>query len=1250
MDDQIEFDINESLKLYLSDATTVPTPEAASELLDCENDPKSLTPALVDSVFEPVIDVVTESPEGISRSSVFDTLQFLLKCAPSPITSAPGCSHGSCANLFDACRQSSVLSAQSLSKILNLVVSGLSAAADVANHDIENDEQETLPQHKRLLEMYGFLLQWSISTVETKAQEKSTTAPARRGGKGAKSKPAAKDDKWDSSSQIQSAMDVMCRVMKLKLNRIFQTTSDRDTFVNLFTRSIYLIMESEARVKLTAVRMFCFKVLCVAVKHHGHALGAQTSIVQNLTYFEHMSEPMAEFLHILSEQYDYPQLSSEILRELAAKEFSQNDTKGPKSVSAFIVKLSELEPRLVIKEMGLLAKFLDSESHVLRCAVIEVCGNLLADLSKQEERTETTKIQINAFFDTLEQRFLDTAPFCRVRTMQVLTKICDLEQKFPKRRQNAAELAMQSLQDKSSNVRRNAIKLLKKLVSSHPFSLMHGGQLSHKDWTERLEVVERELDALKPPPDSPGLARTAAGEEQVDQELLDDATQAEVEQKEISEEEQIAAIKKAQEEAVTSEAVGKLQLTRKYYLEALRFIDIIQEASDIAVQLLSSPNKTEVIDVMDFFVIIDAFKVENARKGIRRMLRLIWTKGNSDEGKGVQTHLIDNYKSLFFDAPETFTANDAANFIARNMISLTFGATPAELTSLEQLLSTMFKAGHISESVVAKLWQVYGVSKDISKAQRRGAIIVLGMIALANPDVAVKEIDTMLRVGLGQLGRTDFVLAKFTCVALRRMIPTAKKAQEKTAGGLSKMSNSHEVLRMLASILLTISASKDWYGMAEQVISAIYVLSDHPDVLCSEVLRQKTRLVFQQTKDLKSMSRTPSPEPDAMDIDEEDIANPENEPETAQPPQVKQEKPSTALSQLLFTVGHIAVKQIVHLELCELDFKRRKQQQEKDKSIANPSPEKSSGPTPARKKTAAEEVLAEKQKEEEKDELDLIGGTTEDDFTEAIAHIRERELLYGSTSLLANFGPLVTEICANNTAYKDRNLQAQATLCLAKLMCVSSEYCEKNLPLLITILERSTDPIVRSNAVIALGDMAVCFNHLIDENTDFLYRRLNDADESVKRTCLMTLTFLILAGQVKVKGQLGEMAKCLEDGDKKIADLARMFFSELATKDNAVYNQFVDMFSVLTQEGTLEGGIMEEEAVKRILKFLCGFIEKDKHAKNLAEKLAARLNRCANKRQWDDTAYALSLLQHKNEEISRRVQEGYRVVEVGTEA
>ncbi|KAH7382976.1 armadillo-type protein [Cadophora sp. MPI-SDFR-AT-0126] len=1189
--DTINFDINDALKHYMSDPATVATPEADSSLVDCENDPEALTNSLINTVLNPIVDSVAENPDAITRSSSFDSLQFLLK-------------------------SSSVLPTHALSKIFDLVVSGLSTEADVIHNDLETDEQELISHHKQLLEVFGFLLQWTIAAVETKAAEKSTSAPAARGrGKGAKSKTAAakdKDGNWDSTAQLQTALDIMCKVLKLKLSKIFLTTSERDTFISLFTRPVYMVLESEQRVKNTAIRMHAFKVLCIAVKHHGHGYAAQISIVQNLTYFEHLAEPMAEFLHILSEQYDYPQLADEILRELSNKEFNSNDTKGPKSVSTFIVKLSELAPRLVIKQMTMLAKQLDSESYALRCALIEVCGNLVADLSKQEERGDNHKSQLNAFFDVLEERFLDINPYCRCRTIQVYIKLCDLEQKFPKRRQKAAELAARSLEDKSSNVRRNAIKLLGTLIKTHPFSIMHGSQLSLKEWNARLDAVDAELNSLKPPAETPGLVDTTKADVTVDPALLDDATviQSDSPQKPMSDEQKIAAMKKAQEDAATSEAINKLTLTRRYYVEALKFIEVLHGATTTICQLLGSKNKSEVIEAMEYFEIGDAYNIEQNKLGIRRMLRLIWTKGNSDEGKGVQNHLIECYKRLFFEAPDSYTANDAANYIARNMISLTFGATPAELTSLEQLLSTMMKANHISELVVQKLWQVYGVQKrEISKSQRRGAIIVLGMLATAKPEIVVGEMETMLRIGLGGLGRSDLQLAKYTCIALRRINPTGRQAKE-TAVQPSKLPNDHAVLLKLSAIVEIESDNKEWYGVAEQAINAIYTLSKHPDTLCSEILRRKTKYVFQ-----KRTAKTPEPEEPAGE-DTQMASPPPEEPAEAEP----KLKGSIALSQLLFIVGHVAIKQIVHLELCELDFKRRKAEAEKNKPTS--------------------EAPADKAAKEAADDLDMIGGTTEDDFTEAMSHIRERELLYGEHSLLANFGPLVSEICSNNTTYKDRNLQAAATLCLAKLMCVSSEYCETNLPLLITILERSKDPITRSNVVIALGDMAVCFNHLIDENTDFLYRRLNDKDASVKRTCLMTLTFLILAGQVKVKGQLGEMAKCLEDDDKRIADLSRMFFTELSTKDNAVYNHFVDMFSLLSAEKDLE-----EDALKRIIKFLAGFIEKDKHAKQLADKLAARLARCETERQWNDVAYALSLLQHKNEEITKLVTGGFRVVQ-----
>ncbi|RKL21762.1 Condensin complex subunit 1 [Fusarium oxysporum] len=1136
--DTIDFDLNDALKHYMSDPASISTPEADGALFDCENDPEALTLPVVNSVLNPIVDAVADNPDAIMRASHMDSLQFLLKYTAHLPTHA-------------------------LSKIFDLVMSGLSAEADSVHSDIDSpDEQDSVPHHKKLLEIYGFLLQWTIAAVETKAAEKSSTAPAARGrGKGKKGAAKDKDAAWDSATQLQGALEVMCKVLKLKLSKIFLTTSERDTFIGLLTRPVYMVLESEQRVKTTTIRMHCFKVLCIAVKHHGHGYAAQINIIQNLTYFEHLSEPMAEFLHILAETYDYPQLAD--------------------------------------------------ESYTLRCALIEVCGNMVGYLSKQDERSENHKSQLNAFFDVLEERFLDINPYCRCRTLQVYMRLCDLAQKFPKRRQKAAELACRSLEDKSSNVRRNAIKLLGTLIKTHPFTVMHGAQLSRKEWQARLDMVQEELDSLKPPPGVPGFGGDQANTT-VDNELLDEATQLGSPQKptQMTEEEKAAAIKKAQEEAATSEAIEKLTLTRRYYNEALKFIDVIHDATTTICQLLGSRNKSEVIEAMDFFEVGDAYNIEQNKVGIRRMLRLIWTKGNSDEGKGVQTHLIECYRRLFFEAPDSFSPNDSAIYIARNMISLTFGATPAELTSLEQLLATMMKGGMIPEVVISKLWQVYGVQKrEISRTQRRGAIIVLGMLATANPEIVVGEMETMLRTGLGLHGRNDLQLAKFTCIALRRINPSGRQSKDSPVK-FSRLPNDHAVSVRLAAITEVPSDSKEWYGVAEQATNAIYAISKHPDTLCSDLIRRKARQVFGQ-------SRTPpSSQPSSRPTSRDETKVAPTADQTVTQGEKKKRDNAIALSQLLFIVGHVAIKQIVHLELCELDFKRRKQEKEKAAPAKN-----------------------DKDKEDA-DELDLIGGTTEDDFTEAMAHIRERELLYGPNSLLAVFGPLVSEICANNTTYADKGLQAAATLCLAKLMCVSAEYCEANLPLLITIMERSPNATVRSNAVIALGDMAVCFNHLIDENTDFLYRRLADDDASVKRTCLMTLTFLILAGQVKVKGQLGEMAKCLEDEDRRIADLARMFFTELSTKDNAVYNHFVDMFSLLSA-----GGNMEEESFRRIVKFLLGFVEKDKHAKQLAEKLAARLNRCETERQWNDVAYALGILQHKNEEITKLVSEGYRVVQ-----
>lgn len=75
-------------------------------------------------------------------------------------------------------------------------------------------------------------------------------------------------------------------------------------------------------------------------------------------------------------------------------------------------------------------------------------------------------------------------------------------------------------------------------------------------------------------------------------------------------------------EALTSEQAAlaaldgnemlSLKLRKKYYSEALNFIQQIENAIPIASQLLGSTHKSEVLEAMEFFRIIHEYKFEGA--------------------------------------------------------------------------------------------------------------------------------------------------------------------------------------------------------------------------------------------------------------------------------------------------------------------------------------------------------------------------------------------------------------------------------------------------------------------------------------------------------------------------------------------------------------------------------------------------------------------------------------------------------------
>jgi condensin complex subunit 1 len=119
----------------------------------------------------------------------------------------------------------------------------------------------------------------------------------------------------------------------------------------------------------------------------------------------------------------------------------------------------------------------------------------------------------------------------------------------------------------------------------------------------------------------------------------------------------------------------------------------------------------------------------------------------------------------------------------------------------------------------------------------------------------------------------------------------------------------------------------------------------------------------------------------------------------------------------------------------------------------------------------------------------------------------------------------------------------------------------------------------------------------------------------------MVLTHLILNDMVKVKGQVCEIALCLQDNEPRIRDMARLLFFELSKRsNNPIYNLLPDIVSQLSEIG------VRREQFRSIMSFLLGFITKERQTETLCDKLCQRFPKANTISQKGDLAYCLAQL------------------------
>uniref|UniRef100_A0A9L0JEN0 Condensin complex subunit 1 n=1 Tax=Equus asinus TaxID=9793 RepID=A0A9L0JEN0_EQUAS len=1072
---------------------------------------------------------------------------------------------------------------------------------------------------------------------------------------------------FDWEEERQPILQLLTQLLQLDIRHLWNHSVIEEEFVSLVTGCCYRLLEnptiSHQKNRPTREAITC--LLGVALTRYNHMLSATVKIIQMLQHFEHLASVLVAAVSLWATDYGMKSIVGEIVREIGQKcpqELSR-DPSGAKGFAAFLTELAERIPAILISSMCILIDHLDGENYMMRNAVLAAMAEMVLQVLNGDQLEEAARDTRDQFLDTLQAHGHDVNSFVRSRVLQLFTRIVQQKALPLTRFQAVVALAVGRLADKSVLVCKNAIQLLASFLANNPFSC----RLSDTDLagplqkeTQKLQEMraqrriaatsavldpEEEWEAMLPELKSTlqQLLRLPQEEEEVPEEIANTETTEEVKGRirrllakasykraiiltreaighfqkseafsqmdpEEAEEARFlnllgaifkdpaASTQKNPQESAENMGPGqtdgkdkpsvsepekswekdelvKQEMLVQYLQDAYSFSQKITEAIGIISKMMYENTATVVQEVIEFFVMVFQFGVPQAVFGVRHMLPLIWSKE-----PGVREAVLNAYRQLYLN-PKGDSARAKAQALIQNLSLLLVDASVGTIQCLEEILCEFVQKDELRPAVTQLLWERATEKAPCSPLERCSSVMLLGMMARGKPEIVGSNLDTLVSIGLEEKFPQDYRLAQQVCHAIANISDRRKPSLGKRYPPF-RLPQEHRLFERLREMVTKGFVHPDplWVPFKEVAVTLIYQLAEGPEGICAQILQGCAK---QAQEKLEEKNPT-----------QEDL-------------QDTPTLPAFLLMNLLSLAGDVALQQLVHLEqavsgeLC----RRRVLREEQEHNTKNPK----------EKNTGSETTMEE--------EMGLVGATADDTEAELIRSICEMELLDGR-QILAAFVPLVLKVCNNPGLYSNPELSVAASLALGKFCMISATFCDSQLRLLFTMLEKSSLPIVRSNLMVATGDLAIRFPNLVDPWTPHLYARLRDPAQQVRKTAGLVMTLLILKDMVKVKGQVSEMAVLLIDPAPHIAALAKSFFSELSHKGNAIYNLLPDIISRLSDPA---GGV-EEEPFHTIMKQLLSYITKDKQTETLVEKLCQRFRTARTERQYRDLAYCVSQL------------------------
>lgn len=1124
---------------------------------------------------------------------------------------------------------------ESIDDILTMLLRGLVFLENDLKKKIlvEKVSNDLRVKYLNTLKMYIYLTIEFSNYMEKRQQTSKdndllNSSTVKKGTKKTASKKTDSDisDWIDTRDKI---LDSISRITLLNIQKLWDPPIVEEQFVILITNLCYKLMENCQSNSLKPQQKKILKdhichILGIMIKKYNHSYGACVMIMQTLPHYEHYSSIYADLIQTCVQQLSYESILPDILREFRhhTNNTSTNEKDNPnlKYYSQFLIDLSDrLAPNL-LPYLSLIQDFLDDESYLMRNSIIYIYGEIIIKVLNQETTAKDLKLKQmrNELLDTLCEHIHDTNAIARSKTLQTWRRICD-EKAMPLNYMNEVmKKCVGRMEDIASSVRKSAFQLLCDLIRKNPYGIVNIETSLNQIETEFI----KEDGILKKLTENNDL-----NEDEEEEELNEDLDSTQTTNSE--------ELKKQQDKEKQQQIILLQKSKVNYLKDTLEFIRQIESAIPKLSRLLFSKTQTDVLEVISFFVTCYEHGLTDMVFGIRKMLSLVLYAE-----KTIKDAVINAYKKLYL------TNNNNSLLAAKQLIKLVQDLTICERDALEELIGEFALSGELDNSIIQILWEIFTNNDPQQSLNRLNALILLGMIIRKIPEKGRANITVLVDYGLNIVSEvatnSDMIRISETCHvfsligtdtnsrSLTQQETTTtdsknkKNKKEQQTPKLQfnnepfKLPNQHFLFTKLEEIIVQQFSNLKtnyWTQMVENALSCLFKLADNP-MLLVEVIIEKLMLQIPIFKHLIKGQQS----------DEETMVK------------------ASILSRFFSMIGFVATKVLIFLNqsvVCEL--KRRKMCKESQQDLdqtkrLNKAASNASKKSMNRRKSVKFNQSSNDNLEEE---MGLQGAEAEDAELMFIEALIDQKV--AQHSLLAQLLPAIIHILKEPFKYSDETVQLSCSLALVKMMLLSPRICNQYLQLLFTLLEKSTNPLIRSQLIIGIGDLVYRFPNALEPWTSHLYLPLRDAKSPcVRMNTIRVLSHLILKEMIKTRGQIYEIALCTIDSDEKICTLAKAFFQELSMRNNGlvIYNAMPDIISQLsggecsddikaTQPTSKSSARkISEESFRIIVTFLFSFIKRDKQCETLIEKLCHAFRQAnTSERKCRDLVFCLSKIQ-----------------------